>query len=368
MQILLEIISIAGFSMAFIVGIVFFNVGKAPQYYLGIFFLAIGFLLFEEYLWLSENITILPHLAELFQAFVFLIPPYLYFYTIYHSEQKNPKIIALHLMPACLSLINFCPLYFESLAFKECYIYEEMFDSVKQTCISFYNDNDAIFIDEDIFDLILIGQFIFYSIIVFQNWNSIAEKKSKKTIAIFKQWAKLLVFLFILALVFILLDIYVFNTSKGVFTSLYISAIVFSLVYFVMSQSILLKDNFQSMVYDKLLPNEINAIYDKTLDLLNQKYNYTNQNLTLKDIAKSLSIPANELSFVLSKKQTNFRNLLNNVRMEKTIEMLNDQNIDHFSIDGIGQLVGYKSKTTFYKYFKEKTGKTPKEYINDQTK
>jgi len=365
---LLEIFAVGGFTLALLLGIIFSKILKAPYWYLGVFFLALSFLLFEEYLWLSKQIIEFPHLAELFQASAFLIPPVLYFYTIYHVDQKPPGNVWPHFIPALISFVNFFPLYFQNKAFKACYIHEEIFDEISSNCSQFYDENQAVIFFEDSLDVLLIGQFIFYAVKVIPNWKFIADRKTKKTSAIFERWGQLIAILFVLGIVLIFLDVYFFTQSKSTFATLYLSAIVFCLSYFIINQSILLEDNLQSKVYDNKTTDEIDVIFDKFHEELHQEHNYTNQNLTVSDISKTLGIPSNELSYILSSKQTNFRSLLNNIRIEKAIEILNTQDLNHLSIEGIGKQLGYKSKTTFYKYFKEKTGKTPKEFMEQAKK
>jgi transcriptional regulator GlxA family with amidase domain len=50
---------------------------------------------------------------------------------------------------------------------------------------------------------------------------------------------------------------------------------------------------------------------------------------------------------------------VNNFRVEKVLEILNDQNSNHLSIEGIGSNSGFKSRSAMYAAFRRKLGKSP---------
>jgi len=55
----------------------------------------------------------------------------------------------------------------------------------------------------------------------------------------------------------------------------------------------------------------------------------------------------------------NFNNFVNELRVKKAIELLKNQELKQFSIEGIGYKVGFRSKSVFYAAFKKITGTTP---------
>lgn len=83
---------------------------------------------------------------------------------------------------------------------------------------------------------------------------------------------------------------------------------------------------------------------------------------TLFEISEILKQPHYKIS-KLVKKYTNmtFKELLQEKRLNKTKQLLNETNI---SVVEIISLVGYENLTYFYKIFKEKYGYTPKEFKN----
>ena len=58
-----------------------------------------------------------------------------------------------------------------------------------------------------------------------------------------------------------------------------------------------------------------------------------------------------------------FNQLINEYRIETAKKKLTDPKSNHLSIMGIAQESGFKSKSTFIRYFKELVGSTPSEYL-----
>ena len=78
---------------------------------------------------------------------------------------------------------------------------------------------------------------------------------------------------------------------------------------------------------------------------------YSNADLTIEDVAEHLNINRSYLSAFINKEfSCNFRKLLNTYRMVAAQKLLLDRN---FEIKDVAYAVGYSSRTTFYKAFKE---------------
>jgi AraC-like DNA-binding protein len=60
--------------------------------------------------------------------------------------------------------------------------------------------------------------------------------------------------------------------------------------------------------------------------------------------------------------KTNFYNFINQYRVQEAKLKLNADDSNSFSLEGIGEMCGFKSKSTFYSFFKKETGLTPMEY------
>lgn len=87
---------------------------------------------------------------------------------------------------------------------------------------------------------------------------------------------------------------------------------------------------------------------------------YLNQDLSIHDFAKEINISARTISTCINKTfGFNFNEWVNNYRVEKALEILQDKANNHLSIEGIGTDSGFKSRSAMYIAFKKKTGKTP---------
>lgn len=92
---------------------------------------------------------------------------------------------------------------------------------------------------------------------------------------------------------------------------------------------------------------------------------YLSSDFRLQDFAGHLNMSKNRLSQVINTLYNqNFNQLVNSKRIDYVLEKLNDVQWAKLSLEGIANSVGFKSRTTFNKAFKEKTKLTPSEYIS----
>jgi hypothetical protein len=92
---------------------------------------------------------------------------------------------------------------------------------------------------------------------------------------------------------------------------------------------------------------------------------YENPELTLLELAQRLNIPPNQLSQAINSiTGTSFYHYINTWRIEAFLERAAAPENQHFTYLDIAFDCGFNAKTTFNKYFKLKTGKTPSEYFN----
>lgn len=90
---------------------------------------------------------------------------------------------------------------------------------------------------------------------------------------------------------------------------------------------------------------------------------YLDPDFRQQDLADYLGITRNELSHKInSVYQQNFNQLLNEKRIEVALRNLDSSQWENLSLQGVAREVGFKSRTTFNKAFKMKTGVTPSEY------
>ena len=97
--------------------------------------------------------------------------------------------------------------------------------------------------------------------------------------------------------------------------------------------------------------------------LLDIEKSYKNEDLSLQSLAKEMSIPAHQLSWVINKEmKVTFSELVNSRRVEEVKRRLaSPEDADKTLLD-IAFDSGFKTKTSFNRVFKKLTGQTPSEY------
>ena len=92
---------------------------------------------------------------------------------------------------------------------------------------------------------------------------------------------------------------------------------------------------------------------------------YLNQDLNIYDLSKSMNTPSRQLSACINNEMgVNFNEWVNNYRVEAALKLLKDQSKAHYSIEGIGEDSGFKSRSAMYAAFKKKTGHSPGHFRN----
>ncbi len=104
-------------------------------------------------------------------------------------------------------------------------------------------------------------------------------------------------------------------------------------------------------------------IITKIEKVMKEKKLYRNPNLSLNDLASAISESRNAISSALNKNlNKTFYNYINEFRIEESKTFLSDENMQHFSIEGIATQSGFKSMSVFYKFFKDIERVTPSVY------
>ena len=92
---------------------------------------------------------------------------------------------------------------------------------------------------------------------------------------------------------------------------------------------------------------------------------YLNQDLNIYDLSKSMNTPSRQLSACINNEMgVNFNEWVNNYRVEAALKLLKDQSKAHYSIEGIGEDSGFKSRSAMYAAFKKKIGHSPGHFRN----
>lgn len=112
------------------------------------------------------------------------------------------------------------------------------------------------------------------------------------------------------------------------------------------------------------ISNEVLQKLTKQIDdyVLSSKA-FVNADLTIVDLAENLKIHPKRISTSINTvRKQNFNSYINKFRIEKAVELIQNNESHNYSMEGIGTEVGFNSKSAFYASFKKVTGTTPTQY------
>ena len=87
---------------------------------------------------------------------------------------------------------------------------------------------------------------------------------------------------------------------------------------------------------------------------------YLYSNINIEDVSAQIGSNRTYLSKAINNVfNKSFNTLINEFRIRAARQLMTNNKYDHISLEGIGQMVGYNSRTVFYNNFKKVTGLTP---------
>ena len=145
-----------------------------------------------------------------------------------------------------------------------------------------------------------------------------------------------------------------------------LSAILLYMILFklvVSPKSLLPKADIKAYKTSSLSKSKAEAYKKEFLSIMDKEKLFTNSNITVNQVAQKMGIPRQYLSEVLNVYlKSNFQDCMNKYRAEEFVECLKDEKFKNYSIIGIANEVGFKSKSSFNTTFKKIYGVTPSEF------
>lgn len=115
---------------------------------------------------------------------------------------------------------------------------------------------------------------------------------------------------------------------------------------------------------DRLSPFEIELLKQKLDSLMINEKIFLESNLTLADVASTLETSPNNLSWLLNQVyKTTFYDFINRYRVKEFVRKIEGQEYLKHTILALSMDVGFNSKSTFNKAFKEAMNETPSNFI-----
>ena len=116
-------------------------------------------------------------------------------------------------------------------------------------------------------------------------------------------------------------------------------------------------------------PFEKSSDFERIISYIEIEKPYVKTAFSLHDISQALNIPHNRVTTCFNKQlKVSFPSYRNKLRIEHATHLLRSGTHLTTSIEGIAEMSGFKSKSIFYKTFKEEHGTTPIDWIKENLK
>ena len=342
-----------------------------------IFFISLE--IFHKYLNMSGLISEFSYFILISEPFYLILGPLIYLYTKFQisPELSFKKRHLLFIMPLLLELTFYVKFYTKSTVDKLSKIAELSLDSNYIEDYCFVWSIEAVY--NIFFILLAIRLLYFFNKKIKNNFSNIEKINFKwlrtfLTISISFFSIQLFLAIFIgsidtiedtIALIYLLIGLIFLTVGyRGLFQSL-----VPVVVENGKSEKTVIKDKNS----DKAAPEKYSKstltdefkmeIIGKLQKIMVEEKKYLETNLKLKNLAEEIDISTNNLSQIINEKlNKNFYDFVNSYRIDFAKELLLDPKKKHLTILAISYDVGFNSKSTFNRVFKEITSMTPTKF------
>ena len=308
------------------------------------------FLLFASLIISSSNPSIFNEsfintFALLFFVWLTLLPVIMYNIVCSYFGNKEYDFKNYYL-PATLFLINvFCLIYFGLENDKN-----EFIDVVVENVMSYVNYIIILFI----FPISTIYYtYKSFKIIGFFSSVELFKKKSSKNYMTF------FILLYVIYIIIWVFQNYILNESffKSLLKAYYVFYFILSYYCIYKVAEIEVKNNNLDQDID------IESLHQRLMTAILEDKIYLNPKLTVKDLAREIGSNEKYVSNLINKKNNmNFSNFINTYRVDYAKLLLFDEEYSNFTIEAIGGLAGFNSKSGFNATFKKVTGLTPTQF------
>ncbi len=230
---------------------------------------------------------------------------------------------------------------------------------------------------------------------VYTLWTWILLKEHQKNIPhlfsfeekVHLKWVEYIVYSFVA--LFIIASFLIFGATQFglfpiyfafAFVGIALGLILVSFGFYGFRQTAVFTNNHLSFAQQKVLVEDIKPLHtsysksglsaddiekhaSKLTAFMKLKKPYLKEDLTLISLSAMYDLSHTQLSQIINQHfGVNFYDFINQYRIEEAKQMLSSSKFDHLSILGIAFDCGFKSKSSFNRYFKKYLGTTPSEF------
>lgn len=324
--------------------------------FFALFLIIEGFTLMERLLFETNLIADVPHLLGISYPINFIKPPILLFmaFAIANSQFRLRKIHSLHLIFFLLILLMNIPLYMMSGTDKTAFATETMAALPDYASFNFYFSL-TFFVN--------IGAYLFVAIRTLTKYrqhiknNQLANWYSR--ILNLYSAALVLGLLYFILLPSGLIEIPLFNTISMLSMTFLIQSIAYR--FFMKSDILNQKNSLMASNMAQVIKDE-----KRIREKLEVEKAHLSDSLDLESFARSLDLPKKYVSDLINQKfGKSFKVLINEYRVEEAKAMMQSEKDSKVQLIDIGLESGFNNKVSFYRVFKQFTGKSPSEYLTD---
>ena len=226
------------------------------------------------------------------------------------------------------------------------------------------------YMNADLIRCLILGSCIFYlglgTFFFYRNSQQLGIHLFKGSSESKFGFVKGLMWITILFIAMLLLIYFSFDTDLGDhYLGVFLCYGILAFGFFISSESRFFEAAWIADKYETSgLKSDHTAIVQQLKEYFMQEAFFLDPNCNLKSLADKLNIPANYISqSINSELRQNFNEFINQYRIQEAQKRLLDPAYQHLNIEGIGNSVGFKSKSAFYTAFKKITQSTPTQYI-----
>jgi len=328
--------------------------------YLGILLLLTGLTFLFNYFQQSSIFLQLPGLIFLDMGIPFLLGPVIWFYVMSLTRNKNHKYNqVIHLVPALVIYVVFLDIIFLSPEEK----LELLNSPAGETGLRFKAHTILQLLPVPVYLLFSYLSLVKYRVKLKRNHSSLVKKTHR--------WLSVMLIVFLIFWLIISAGIilenfyYEYFNGEMIFTLGMMSFAIFIGIY-----GYLRNRNVDSLV------GNTESTHDKDETVPSKKYQaaieqfvmehkpYLEPELTLHGLATQLGVPPHALSHILNSYYgMTFFDYMNTLRISEFKEMISRGEHRKYSILALAYDCGFNSKTAFYRFFRNKEGISPGEYI-----
>lgn len=179
-------------------------------------------------------------------------------------------------------------------------------------------------------------------------------------------------FLWVAWLAYTLADIFYFNYQLHLRDYLPLYLLVAVLTYWIGILAYLhpigVLPNPGHKSYNDLDQQEIARNLSLLQDVMEKEQMYLDPDINLRQLSKRTGMPANLISFLINNRlNISFSEWINSFRIEAVKKQMASSRLKEITLAGIATECGFNSKATFNRVFKQVTGVTPSDYLDQIT-